>query len=204
MSSYPGDVGGDKAISRLLLYHKAKNIPVRGCAVTLAGTSPENEIVLMRDYLRWPARKTWFVDKSKTPEITKSLKKIKGLWPEVNVSNEDIRNVIPKLGQIGFINLDLMGFPLSDTSVSCIKSLSKVLLPGAIFGLTWIRGRERLLHKSTRMLWRLGEGHHGNDRRWVGLEKAVSMLSEESLRLTDRWQYFNNHSPMCVAVFRKG
>lgn len=202
---YPGDVGGDKAASRLLLYQLAKTIPIQGHAITLAGTIPEHEIVLMRDYLRWPASKTWFIDNSKSSAVLKALMKVRTLWPGVNVSRDDIRDVIPDIiPNIGFANLDLMGFPLSDLSVECIKRLSKSMLPGAIFGLTWIKGREIMtVHKSAQLLWRMGAGFRGNERRWAGLERAVSKLSSGSLQLTNRWEYFNNHSPMCVAVFAK-
>lgn len=204
MSSYPGDIGGDKAVSRLLLYQLAKKIPIRGYAVTLAGTDPDHEVLLLRDYLRWPAKKTWFVDNSKSPVVVAALKRIKFLWPGVNISQDDIREVIPELGSIGFMNLDLMGFPLSDVSATCIDLLSRTMLPSAIFGLTWIKGREIMtLHKSAQRLWKMGKGFQGNNRRWVGLERSVSEISSGSLKLTNRWEYFNNHSPMCVGVFAK-
>lgn len=204
MSKYPGDIGGEKAVSRLLLYQQAKSIPVRGHAITLAGKTPEHEIILMRDYLRWPASKVWFVDNSTSLEVIDALKRVKSLWPEVNVSRADIRNVIPMLGNIGFANLDLMGFPLSDVSTTCIKALSKTLLPEALFGLTWIKGREVMtLHKSAQKLWKLGKGFHGNERRWAGLDRAVDKLSAGSIKMKTRWEYFNSHSPMCVGVFAK-
>lgn len=64
-SQFPGN-HPDKQMARLFLYKHAKAAPVQGHAVTLAGTDPESEVLLMRDYLRWPAHRAWFVDKAKT------------------------------------------------------------------------------------------------------------------------------------------
>jgi hypothetical protein len=200
---YPGD-HGDKAAARLFLYKYAKMAPIQGHAVTLAGTDPIPEVHLMRDYLRWPAHRVWFVDRSKTKEVTTALRKISRVWNGVNVRHLDLRDIIPHLGALGFINLDFMGAPLSDDNLSCLKEVIPLLLPSSILGLTWIRGRENTaLHLSARRLWRFGKGFRGNERRWAGVVQAISNLSRGTLSYIDRWEYFSNHSPMSVAVFRK-
>lgn len=200
---FPGD-HQDKQAARLFLYKHAKTAPVQGHAVTLAGTDPDSEVRLMRDYLRWPAHRAWFVDKAKTAEIAAALDSIRRSWPGVNTRRTDLRDLASDLGAIGFANLDFMGAPLSDSNISCMKEIIPLLLPGAILGITWIRGRENMsLHLSARRLWRLGAGFRGNERRWAGVLRAIDNLSRGALSFVDRWEYFSNHSPMSIAVFRK-
>lgn len=202
-AAYPGD-RGDKAAARLFLYQHAKTAPIQGHAVTLAGTDPIPEVRLMRDYLGWPAHKAWFVDRANTKEVTTALRKISRMWDGVNVRHLDIRDIVPYLGALGFVNLDFMGAPLGDDNLSCLKEVIPLLMPGSVLGLTWIRGRENLsLHLSARRLWRLGKGFRGNERRWAGVVRAISNLSHGTLSYVDRWEYFSNHSPMSVTVFRK-
>lgn len=200
---FPGD-HQDKQTARLFLYKYAKLAPIQGHAVTLAGTDPESEVKLMRDYLRWPAHKTWFVDRARTTEIVSALSAIRRLWPGANTRCEDLQDLVSDLGAIGFVNLDFMGAPLGDSNLNCMKQVIPLLLPEAILGLTWIRGREDMsLHLSARRLWKLGIGFRGNERRWAGVLRAVDNLSGGSLSFVDRWEYLSNHSPMSIAVFRK-
>lgn len=202
-SPFPGD-HPDKQAARLFLYRHAKTAPVQGHAVTLAGTDPESEVHLMRDYLRWPVHRAWFVDRSKTTKIATALHSIRQSWPGVNTRCEDLIELVPSLGALGFANLDFMGAPLSDSNLNCLKEVIPLLLPGAILGLTWIRGRENMSkHLSARRLWKLGVGFRGNERRWAGVLRAIDKLSYGTLSYLDRWEYFSNHSPMSVAVFRK-
>lgn len=201
---FPGN-HQDKQVARLFLYRYAKTSPIQGHAVTLAGTEPESEVQLIRDYLGWPAHRAWFIDKATTRNVSLALRKIALLWKGVNIRQLDLRDLLPNLGALGFINLDFMGAPLLDNNLECLQGASALLLRGGILGLTWIRGRENLTaHLSARRLWRLGKGFSGNERRWAGVLKAVDILSKGDLKFVDRWEYFSNHSPMAIAVFRKG
>lgn len=200
---FPGD-HPDKQAARLFLYKYGKRAPIQGHAITLAGTDPTSEVKLMRDYLRWPAHRTWFVDKSKTSVVTNALNSIRRMWPEVNVRCADLKDLVSDMGAIGFANLDFMGAPLSDNNLACMSEVIPLLLPKAIIGVTWIRGRENIsLHLSARRLYRLGTGFRGNERRWAGVLRAIDNLSGGELNFIDRWEYFNNHSPMSVAVFQR-
>lgn len=200
---FPGD-SADKKTARMILYRYAKLAPVQGNAVALAGPDPESEVALMRDYLRWPAQRAWFVDKSKTKEISQALSRIGEMWDGVNIRQIDLRELIPHLGAVGFANLDFMGAPLGDNSLNCLREIIPRLLSKAIIGLTWIRGREDMVrHISARRLWRLGKGAKGGDRRWLGVIRAIHNLSGGELVMIDKWEYFNGHSPMAIAVFRK-
>ncbi len=201
---YPGDTA-EKQIARLVLYRHAKAAPVQGHAVTLAGTEPFSEVRLIRDYLNWPAHRSWFIDKSRSKKVSSALRKISStLWEGANVRNLDIREIIPHLEAIGFANLDFMGAPLSNDNIDCLTMITPLLLPDSILGFTWIRGREILsLHSSARRLWRFGKGFKGNERRWAGVLRAVDKISKGNLMFVDGWEYFSNHSPMSVAIFRK-
>lgn len=200
---FPGNTQ-DKQAARLFLYRYARAAPIQGHAVTLAGTEPESEVGLMRDYLQWPSHRAWFIDSAKTKKIGAALRKISRMWDGVNVRQLDLRDIVPHLEAIGFANLDFMGAPLSNDNLECLREITPLLLSGAILGLTWIRGRENLsLHISARRLWRLGKGFRGNERRWAGVIRAVDQVSGGTLRFLDRWEYFSNHSPMSIAVFRR-
>lgn len=206
MLSFSGD-HHEKRAARLLLYKHALAAPVQGHAVTLAGTEPEPEIALMRHYLKWPAHRAWFVDNSLRPEVVEALNRIIRKWPEANVLRANIKNVVPGLEAIGFANLDFMGAPLQEETISCFYEVASRMLPGGILGFTWMRGREHLGltgTPSSNMLWKLGKGFRGNDRRWAGVLRAVEDVSDGTLELIDRYEYLNNRSPMAVAIFRKG
>lgn len=201
--TFPGN-RKEKGFARIFLYKHALQAPLQGHAVTLAGTEPEAEITLLRDYLKWPTQHTWFVDSSKKPEVLRALDRIPGQWPGVNVERDNLYNVIPKLGAIGFANLDFMGAPLQDETFKCFTDVNSCLLPGAILGFTWMRGREQLdWGKAAQKLWKLGKGFRGNDRRWAGFLNAVETTSKGTLKLLDKMEYMSHHSPMALAVFRK-
>lgn len=204
--SFSGD-HHEKRAARLLLYKHALAAPVQGHAVTLAGTEPEPEIALMRDYLKWPAHRTWFVDNSLRPEVVRALNRVIKIWPEANVERINILNIVPKLGALGFVNLDFMGAPLHGETIACFNQVVPRMLRGGILGFTWMRGREDLnsvrKKPSSSLLWELGKGHKGNARRWAGVLKFVEVVSHKTLDLIDTYEYLNNHSPMAVAIFRK-
>ncbi len=204
--SFAGD-HHEKRAARLLLYKHALAAPVQGHAVTLAGTEPEPEIALMRDYLKWPAHRSWFVDNSLRPEVVRALNRVIRTWPDTNVVRANLKNVIPKLPAIGFANLDFMGAPLQAETVACFDQVALRMLRGGILGFTWMRGRENLGPKprpSSQLQWELGKGFRGNERRWAGVLKFVELVTDGTLELIDRYEYQNNHSPMAVAIFRKG
>lgn len=202
--SFAGD-HHEKRAARLLLYKHALAAPVQGHAVTLAGTEPEPEIALMRDYLKWPAHRTWFVDNSLRPEVVRALNRVIKIWPEANTKRANLLNIVPKLGALGFANLDFMGTPLHQETIDCFKLVAPRMLSGGILGFTWMRGREDLSGKrtSSELLWELGKGHKGNARRWAGVLKFIDIVSNKTLELVDAYNYLNNHSPMSVAIFRK-
>lgn len=188
----------------MYLYKYALAAPVQGHAVTLAGTEPESEVTLLRDYLKWPPHRTWFVDNSLRPEVVAALRRVHENWPEANVQRVNIWNLVPKLGAIGFANLDFMGAPLQDETIKCTQQVIDRLLPGGILGFTWMRGREDTLGmKAARKLWRLGKGFKGNERRWAGVLRAFDDMSGGTLNLVGKWEYLSGHSPMSVSVFRK-
>jgi hypothetical protein len=197
---FPGD-HSDKQAARMFLYRHAVAAPVQGHAVTLAGSEPESEVNLLRYYLKWPATRTWFVDNSLEVKVLNALYRVKRHWPDAHVERINLRNLLPRLGAIGFINLDFMGSPLQDESVVCLEQAAERLLPGGILGFTWIRGRENYRSPSCRRLMKFGKGT-GDDLRWSGVLRAVEHI-DDSLKLIGKYQYLSNHSPMSVAVFRK-
>lgn len=201
---YPGD-HAEKQAARLFLYRHVRAAPIQGHAVTLAGKDPESELRLLRDYVKWPGHRTWFVDNSKRPEILSALAGIKQSWPEANAERVNLWNIVPKLEVIGFANMDFMGAPLEKDTLRCLTEVIPRLLPKAIMGFTWMRGREHVNanRPSSDLLWRLGKGYRGNERRWAGMLNAIDQIAEGSLTLIDRLEYLSNHSPMSVAVFRK-
>lgn len=201
MRTYPGG-HADKQAARMFLYRHVRAAPVQGHAVTLAGTEPESELSLLRHYVQWPAEHVWFVDNSLRPQVTNALLRAKRKWPEANVERINVSNLIPRLGAIGFANLDFMGAPLQDDTIGCFKQVAECLLPQGVIGFTWLRGRENFDNPSTRRLYRLGKGE-GDERRWTGVVRAVRQLSRGALTLVGRWDYYSHHSPMSVAVFRK-
>lgn len=170
----------------------------------LAGTEPESEIVLLRDYLGWPSDKAWIVDSSKRNEVRQALDRARKFWPGANVENTTLLNVLPRLDTIGFVNLDLMGAPLQKETMICFEQIVPKLPPKAVVGFTWIRGRENIQgNPSARLLWELGKGYEGNQRRWAGVLRFIDTISDGTLHLIDRCEYHNNKSPMAVAIFRK-
>jgi hypothetical protein len=202
--SFPGD-RIEKRAARLLVYKHALAAPIQGHAVTLAGTDPEPEIVLMRDYLKWPAHRAWFVDNSLRPEVVRALNRISRVWPEANVERINLRNIVPKLGAVGFANLDFMGAPLQEETVACLEEVAPRMLRGGILGFTWMRGREHIEgHPASARLWKWGKGFRGNERRWAGVIRFVDHVSNNTLKLIDKYEYLSNHSPMSVAIFKKG
>jgi hypothetical protein len=201
--SFPGD-HADKQAARLYLYRHALTAPIQGHAVALAGTEPESEVSLMRDYLKWPAHRTWFVDNSKRPEVIDALHRVHKNWPDANVQRVNLWNLVPKLGAIGFANLDFMGAPLQEETLECTKEVVKRLLPQGILGFTWMRGREYVEGTpSAQLLYKLGKGYKGDERRWAGVLRAFDMMSDGALDFIGKYEYLSKHSPMSVAVFRR-
>lgn len=204
---FPGD-HQDKAAARLFLYKHAVDAPRNGHAITLAGTDPRAEITLLRDYLQWDPKRTWFVDFDKdNREVFSAIKSIQLLWRGVNTRLLDLLDVLPLIGMIGFANLDFMGHLNSYNVLPCLREVNKRMLRGAIVGLTWERGREQLNvknHSGTRAI-KLGsrKGRSLNDRRWAGVLKIVDEASDGSLEFVGGLEYQSNHSPMSVSVFRK-
>lgn len=188
----------------MFLYRHVRAAPVQGHAVTLVGTDPESEVSLLRDYLKWPAHRTWFVDNDKNNRsVILAMNWIKKNWSEANAEMIDFRKLLPRLGAVGFANLDFMGAPLQETHQDCLEKLLPLLLPEAIVGFTWLRGRENFISKSSLRLYQLGKGYQGNERRWAGFLRAVELLSKGTLVCIDRWEYLSNHSPMSVAILKK-
>lgn len=208
---YPGD-SDDKRQARLFLYKHAAEGSRAGHAITLAGTEPFAEVSLLRDYLQWPAAKTWFVDWAKQQdnreEVLEALALIKRNWPAANVIKDDINNVVAGLSAIGFANLDFMGLMERKYMQPCIQAVIARLVPGGTLGLTWFRGREIDapyhsgwdVHEAARDVQDIGE------RRWVGVVRMVEgWASQSGVRLSavGGLEYQHRHSPMSVTVWRR-
>lgn len=202
---YPGD-HQDKRAARLFLYKHALSSPRVGASVTLAGATPESEVELLRDYLKWPALHTWFVDNSNRKEVLSALRRVKRLWPKVNIYPGDLRDLTARLPAIGFANLDFMGHLNSFNVLPCLKLVIPLLTPDAILGLTWERGRELTHRPDSSGMRTLREGSQYsdiNDRRWAGVMKIVNNIAKGKLTVVGGVEYQNNHSPMSITVFKK-
>lgn len=196
----------DKRAARLFLYKHALNSPRDGYAITLAGSSPESEVTLLKDYLHWPTNKTWFVDNSDEIEVTAALQRIKYLWPDVGTYPWDLQQLLTLSLPIGFINLDFMGHLNSFDVLPCLKLAIPKLLPGAVLGLTWERGRERreCPNSPGAKVLQAGSAFSDiNDQRWAGVLSIVDKIAKGSLQFIGGVEYQNNHSPMAVSVFHK-
>lgn len=205
MYPYPGD-HPDKKAARLFLYKHALSSTRQGFAITLAGHSPETEVCLLRSYLRWPAKRVLFIDRSKDPRIIQALRNVKSNWPEVDVRSGDLLDFLEEHPRIGFANLDFMGHLNLDNVVPCLKAIGPLMVSGGILGLTWERGRE--LRGKPRspgaLILSLGSEQRAlNDQRWSGVIKAVNLLTDSKLEFIGGVEYQNNHSPMSVTVLRK-
>jgi hypothetical protein len=194
----------------LFLYNHALTAP-SGAAVTLAGHEPESEIVLMRDYLRRPGSDVWFVDFDKSKpngkNVYRALKRGKRIWPEANWVYGNLRHVLPTIGSVSFANLDFMGHLNCANVIPCLLEIFPRLVPGAVLGLTWERGREKMMYErdpGARTI-RLGakRGRSLNDCRWAGVTQTVVQLSDNELQPIGGYEYHSNWSPMSVSVFRK-
>lgn len=202
-SPYPGS-NSQKRAARILLYqHVARRRRV-GSAVTLAGQEPEEELYLLRDYLGWRGDQTWFVDRSKELDVVIALERVRCLWPSAWVVNDDLRRVLDRIPVIGFANLDFMGY-LTDENLQCLRSTVERMVPGAVLGFTWYRGRENLaLHHSAQRVFAAGGGHEEmGDRRWAGTLRVIDEETNGRLVLLDALEYRNNVSPMAMLVFEK-
>lgn len=201
---YPGD-HQDKRAARLFLYKHALNSPKIGSAITLAGATPESEIELLRDYLKWPAQHTWFIDNSRRKEVITALRRIKLSWPGANTYPGDLKSLVKDLPLIGFANLDFMGHLNSFNVLPCLELIIPRLAPNSILGLTWERGRE-LTHRpdssSMRTLLEGSQYSDINDQRWAGVVKIVNKIAKGKLIVVGGVEYQNNHSPMSITVFK--
>ena len=177
---YPGE-SQSKSAARVFVYRVASDAPRIGHAVALAGPTPESEVDLMKNYLRWPGERTHFVDWARDTlarsRVLGALDNIKKIWPEANVRHADINQVVAELPSIGFANLDFMGF--SRTSVMpCVQSVIGRLVPNGVMALTWFRGRE--VDSPERSAWDIFEAARDipdiENRRCAGV-----------LRLVDGW-----------------
>src|SRR5690349_721733 len=131
---YPGD-HKDKRAARLFLYKHALSSPRIGFAIALAGSTPESEICLLRDYLRWPGDRTWFVDNSEHISVLTALQNIRCRWPEARIYPGKLQDLLESTFPIGFANLDFMGHLNSFNVIPCLQLVIPNLTPGAILGL---------------------------------------------------------------------
>lgn len=208
--SYPGE-SEDKRAARLFLYKLGATAPRCGHAVTLAGTEPSAEVDLMRDYLRWPGTKAWFVDwardTSSRARVLHALTEIKRRWPEAHVVRGDLNDVMGEIPLIGFANLDFMGFDRKSV-MPCIKKTIGRLVPGGVMAVTWYRGRETdAPHRSA---WDVLEAARdvlsAADRRWAGVLRLVARWGNEAgcdLELVGALEYQHKNAPMSVTAWRR-
>lgn len=201
---FPGS-NSQKKEARVLLYQQALGRPRVGAAVTLAGPTPEEELDLLRNYLRWEGEQTWFVDNSTKPEVKKGLNKVQKMWPEARTDSRNLRNVLKDLPVIGFANLDFMGYMTESNLLPCLASTAQRMVSGAIMGLTWYRGRENLgCHVSARRVFHEGRDHEDiADRRWAGTLRIVDQTTKGCLKILKAVEYHNGQSPMSMVVYEK-
>jgi hypothetical protein len=166
----------------------------------------------MRDYLRWPGERTWFVDWARDtasrPAILKALGHIKKAWPSANVVRADINNVVETLPLIGFANLDFMSNMNRESVQPCIRATVARLTLGGILSYTWFRGRE--VDSPERSAWDVMEAARDipdlGMRRWAGTLRLVidrAIHSGVGLKLVGALEYQHAHSPMAVTVFQR-
>lgn len=207
--AYPGE-SEDKRAARLFLYKLGAQAPRLGHAITLAGTEPQAEVDLMRDYLKWSGSKAWFVDWAKNtetrPRVLTALAAIKAAWPQANVVRGDINEVLQEIPLVGFANLDFMGFDRSSV-MPCIKKTIARLAPGGVMAVTWYRGREvDAPHRSAWDVFEAARDVQGAARRWAGVLRLVEQWSRETghvLELVGALEYQHKHAPMSVTAWRR-
>lgn len=199
---YPGDNDG-KLEARFYLYQEAAKRPRAGHAIALAGSQPAEELRLLRDYLRWPAQRVWFVDKDRSLATRQALSYIRREWPQAHVWNNSLRAVLPNLDSIGFAYLDFMGHLNASNCMPCLWETAKLMRPGGILGLTWERGRENGGTSSRRIFSEAKKGRTLQERRWEGVLKVVDQITTKRLRLISAYEYQNNHSPMSLNVYER-
>ena len=208
--AYPGE-SEDKRAARLFLYKHGATAPRLGHAITLAGTEPFAEVDLIRDYLRWPGAKVWFVDWARDTEtrlrVLAALNSIKVAWPEANVVRGDINKVLEEIPLVGFANLDFMGFDRTSV-MPCIKKTIARLAPGGVMAVTWFRGRE--FDAPHRSAWDVLEAARdvpsAADRRWAGVLRLVERWSREMGKKLERvgaLEDQHKNAPMSVTAWRR-
>jgi hypothetical protein len=207
---YPGDAE-DKRVAQLFTYRHALEAPRVGAAVTLSGTSPLAEVLLMRDYLQWPGERTYFIDWAKDagakPLVLAGFKAIRREWPGANVEHGDINDVVTRLPMIGFANLDFMGFDRTSV-MPCVQKTIEHLARGGVISLTWFRGRE--VDEPNRSAWDVFEAARDvedlDSRRRVGIQRLIHRWAR-AVNVTLEWMggldYQHKHSPMSVMVWRR-
>ena len=172
--------------------------------MTLAGHKPEEELELLRDYLEWDPRKTWFVDHDLHSTVRQALDRTRERWPGVNTENRGLLGVLGEIPALGFINLDFMGYSTSSNVLPCLELAAQKLLKGGVLGLTWFRGREASHHTSFRAVLTATTDHKNlNDRRWAGTLRVIHKKTRGVLELAEAVEYQNHHSPMSLTVFIK-
>lgn len=208
--AYPGE-SEDKRAARLFLYKLGATAPRLGHAITLAGTEPAAEVDLMRDYLRWPAARTWFVDWARDPEtrprVLAALSAIKSAWPGANVMRDDINRVLARVPLVGFANLDFMGFD-RNSAMPCVRKTIDLLAPGGVMAVTWYRGREMdAPHRSAWDVLQVARDvEEPRARRWAGVLRLVDGWARDAgrkLELVGALEYQHKHAPMSVTAWRR-
>jgi hypothetical protein len=208
--AYPGD-SEDKRVAQLFTYRHALEAPRMADAVTLAGISPLPEVMLMRDFLKWPGDRVYFVDWAKDvrsrPLVLAGFNTIRREWPHAHVVHDDINNVVERRTMIGFANLDFMGFDRASV-MPCVRRTIARLARGGIMSLTWFRGRE--VDEPRRSAWDVFEAARDivdlDERRRVGIQRLVDQWAREA-RVSLEWinglDYQHQHSPMSVMIWRR-
>jgi hypothetical protein len=165
----------------------------------------------MRDYLRWPGERTWFVDWAKDQtsraDVLAALRGIKRTWSDAHVIRDDINDVVAALPSIGFAHLDFMGFDRKSV-MPCVQKTIARLAPGGVMGITWFRGRE--VDSPERSAWDVFEAARDIDdlemRRWIGVQRLIfkwARTAKARLTWVGGLNYQHRHSPMSVTVFRR-
>ena len=208
--AYPGDCE-DKRVAQLFTYRHALEAPRIGDAVTLSGISPLPEIMLMRDFLKWPSDRVYFVDWAKDvrsrPQVLAGLETVRREWPKAHAIRGDINNVVEQRTMIGFANLDVRGFDRASV-MPCVRRTIARLARGGVMSLTWYRGRE--VDAPERSVWDVFEAARDvvdlNERRRAGIQRLVEQWAHDvkvSLEWLNGLDYQHQHSPMSVMIWRR-
>lgn len=197
--NYPGDTP-QKADIRNLFYRTtmeywgAQRPP--GSIVVLAGPEAK-EVELLRDYVRWPAKRTLFVDVDK-----RGLRRAERLWPGVRTFHGFIHDAVQEVDLVAMMNLDLMGM-FNDDAEKTLSAVASRVVPRGVVAYTFYRCREHVTQHSFQKTLFAARRHVDlattdyETMRWVGTAARLQRcLGFENPKLLLKESYRSDLSPM--------